>query len=73
MTMHLVAAANILMRVLALMVTWAGISREKQARALPSPKCDEPGPSPIPPSLQGRLVQERTPARSLALVGTQLS
>lgn len=39
MTTHLMAAANILMRVLALMVTRAGISREKQARALPFSKC----------------------------------
>ena len=35
--------------------------------------CDESGPSPIPASLQGGLVQEETPAQSLALAGVQLS
>lgn len=35
--------------------------------------CDESGPSPIPASLQGGLVQEETPAQSLALAGAQLS
>ena len=70
------AAANTLMTVLAstVMVMWAGIGWEKQAKSSAFFRvCDESGPSPIPASLQGGLVQEETPAQSLALAGAQLS